>query len=138
MEETAASTLTREEVTAATPPLSRGAEGGNRAPSSAQVEEPFVKAGTQPNALHPGKRPMATSAMVGRSTQDEETQASSDDEVEEIQGHPRDGRQHIYVLRQRGDHWASYEEIAEVEEAERVEQAAKRLVSEVKVSDLLT
>ena len=29
---------------------------------------------------------MAPSAMVGRSTQDEEAQASSDEEVEEIQG----------------------------------------------------
>jgi hypothetical protein len=35
-----------------------------------------------------------------------------------------------------GDHWAGHEEIAEVEEAERVECAAKRLVNEVKVSDL--
>ena len=56
--------------------------------------------------------------------------------MEEIQGHPRDGRQHIYVWRQRGGHSAGHEEIAEVEEAERVERAAKRLVSEVKVSGL--
>ena len=58
--------------------------------------------------------------------------------VEEIQGCPYDGRQHIYVWRQRGDHWAGHEEIAEVEEAERVERAAKRLVNKVKVSDLPT
>ena len=74
--------------------------------------------------------------VVGGSAEGEETRAASDDKVEEIQGHPHDGRQHIYVWRQRGDHWASHEEIAEVEEAERVERAAKHLVSEVKVSGL--
>ena len=40
------------------------------------------------------------------------------------------------MWRQRGDHWAGHEEIVEVKEAERVERAAKRLVNEVKVSDL--
>ena len=74
--------------------------------------------------------------MVGGSGEIYETRAASDDEVEEIQGHPLDGRQHIYVWRQRGDHWAGHEEIAEVEEVERVERAAKHLVSEVKVSGL--
>ena len=54
--------------------------------------------------------------------------------MEEIQGRPRDGRQHVYVWRQRGDHWAGHEEITETEEAARVERAAKRLVDEVKVS----
>jgi hypothetical protein len=58
--------------------------------------------------------------------------------VEEIQGRPHDGRQHIYVWRQRGDHWTGHEEIAEVKEAERVDRAAKQLVNEVKVSDLPT
>jgi len=67
----------------------------------------------------------------------EETQAASDDEVEEIEGHPRDGRQHVYVWRQRGDHFIGHEELAETEEAARVERAAKRLVDEVKVSDSL-
>ena len=80
---------------------------------------------------------MTSSAMVGKSAQGEEGQAGSEDEVEEIQGHPRDRSQHIYVWRQRGDHWAGHEEIAEVEEAER-EQASKDLVSEVKVSAFLT
>ena len=83
-----------------------------------------------------GKGPMMPSTMVGRSAEGEGTQADSDNKVEEIQGHPRDGRQYIYVWCQRGDHWAGHEEIAEVEEAKRVERAAKRLVSEVKVSDL--
>ena len=67
----------------------------------------------------------------------EETQAASDDEVEEIEGRPRDGRQHVYVWRQRGDHFIGHEELAETEEAARVERAAKRLVDEVKVGDPL-
>ena len=62
---------------------------------------------------------------------------ASDDEVEEIQGHPQDGRQHVYVWRQHGDHFIGHEELAETEEAARVERAAKRLVDEVKVSGLL-
>jgi hypothetical protein len=40
---------------------------------------------------------MTSSAMVGRGTQGEETQAGSNNEVEEIQGCPHNGRQHIYV-----------------------------------------
>ena len=35
--------------------------------------------------------------MVGGSEGGEEAQAASDDEVEEIQGRPRDGHQHVYV-----------------------------------------
>jgi len=63
----------------------------------------------------------------------EEPRAASDD-VEEIQSRPRDGRQHVYVWRQREDHFIGHEELAETEEAARVERAAKRLVDEVKVS----
>jgi hypothetical protein len=73
----------------------------------------------------------------GGGAANEETQAASDDEVEEIEGHPHDGRQHVYVWRQRGDHFIGHEELAETEEADRVERAAKRLVDEVKVSDPL-
>ena len=54
--------------------------------------------------------------------------------MEEVQGRPRDGLQHVYVWRQRGDHFIGHEELAETEEAARVERAAKRLVDEVKVS----
>ena len=43
----------------------------------------------------------------------------------------------VYVWRQRGDHFIGHEELAETEEAARVERAAKRLVDEVKVSDFL-
>ena len=71
---------------------------------------------------------------AGGSAANEETQTASDDDVEEIQGCPRDGRQHVYVWSQRGDHFIGHEELAETEEAARVDRAAKRLVDEVKVS----
>ena len=75
--------------------------------------------------------------VAGGSAEGEEAYTASDDEVEEIQGHPHDGHQHVYVWRQCGDHWAGHEELAETEEAARVERAAKRLVDEVKVSGLV-
>jgi len=75
--------------------------------------------------------------MARGSREGAEAQAAYDDEVEEIQGHPRDGRQHVYVWRQRSDHWAGHEELAEIVEAARVERAAKWLVDEVKVSGLV-
>ena len=71
---------------------------------------------------------------AGGSAANEETQAASDDDVEEIEGRPCDGRQHVYVWRQRGDHFIGHEELAETEEAARLERTAKRLVDEVKVS----
>ena len=80
---------------------------------------------------------MPSTATGGNATGEEETQAACDDEVEEIEGRPRDGRQHVYVWRQRGDHFIGHEELAETEEAARVERAAKRLVDEVKVSGSL-
>ena len=101
-----------------------------RAPSLARVEEP------PEGTLNLGKRPMMSSSMVGRSARNKGTQADPDNEVEEIQGSPHDGRQHFYVWHQRGDHWAGHKEITEVEEAEMVERAAKLLVNKVKVSDL--
>ena len=121
-----------------TPPSSSGAEEGIQAPTPARVEEPPVEARTSEDAPDLIKGPVTASTMVGRSTQGKEAQAGSNDEVEGIQGRPHDERQHIYVWRQRGDHWAGHKEITEVEEAERVERAAKRLVNEVKVSDLPT
>jgi len=74
------------------------------------------------------------STVAGGSAANEEPQVASDDDVEEVQGRPRDGRQHVYVWRQCGDHFIGHEELAETEEAARVERAAKRLVDEVKVS----
>ncbi|XP_021319184.1 uncharacterized protein LOC110436415 [Sorghum bicolor] len=75
--------------------------------------------------------------MAGGSTEGEETQAASDDEVDEVQGRPHDGRQHVYVWRQRGDHFIGHEELAKTEEAVRVERAAKRLVDEVKIEGIM-
>ena len=75
--------------------------------------------------------------VAGGSAEGEETRAASDDKVEEIQGRPRDGRQHVYVWRQRGDHFIGHEELAETEEAARVERAAKHFIDEVKVSGLV-
>jgi hypothetical protein len=77
------------------------------------------------------------STTTGGDAAGEEIRAASDDEVEEIEGRPRDGRQHVYVWRQRGDHFIGYEELADTEEAARVKRAAKRLVDKVKVSDPL-
>ena len=48
-----------------------------------------------------------------------------------------DGRQHVYVWRQRGDHFIRHEELAETEESARVEHAAKWLVDEVKLGCLV-
>ena len=76
---------------------------------------------------------MPTTAAGGNAA-NEEPQVASDDDVEEVQGRPRDGRQHVYVWRQRGDHFIGHEELVETEEAARVEHAAKHLVDEVKVS----
>jgi len=80
---------------------------------------------------------MMPATIASGSTANEETRAASDDDMEEIQGRPRDGRQHVYVWCQRGDHFIGHEELAETEEAARVERAAKRLVDEVKVSGRL-
>jgi len=73
---------------------------------------------------------------AGGSAEGEETRTASDDEVEEIQDHPQDGRQHVYVWRQCGDHFIGHEELGETEEAARVERTVKRLVDEVRVSGL--
>jgi hypothetical protein len=55
----------------------------------------------------------------------EKAAESDDDVVEEIQGHPQDGRQHVYVYRRCGDHYVCQEEISIDEETQRVERAAK-------------
>ena len=43
--------------------------------------------------------------VAGGGAKGEEAQAAANDEVEEIQGRPHDGHQHVYMWRQRGDHW---------------------------------
>jgi hypothetical protein len=137
------STPTRGDETERTPPPSSVAEEGDKVATPPPAEEEraptlvLVEASTPEGSLSRGKGPMIPVTMAGGSREGAEGQAASDDEVEEIQGHPRDGRQHVYVWRQRGDHWAGHEELAETEEAARVERAAKRLVDEVKVSGLV-
>jgi hypothetical protein len=98
----------RDEGAVVTPPRSSVVEEENRAPSPARVEDLPVEAAAQEGAPDLGKVPMMPSTV-----------AVSDDEVEEIYWCPHDGRQHIYVWRQHGDHRAGHEEIAEVEEAAR-------------------
>ena len=97
------------------------------------------RAGASSTAGSPGpvQGPVMPATTTGGDAAGEGTRAASDDEVEEIEGRPRDGRQHVYVWRQRGDHFIGHEELAETEEAARVERAAKRLVDEVNVSDFL-
>ena len=126
-----------------TPPPSSAAEEGDKAPSPAPAEEEraptpaLAEASMLEGSPSRGKGPLISVTVAGGSTEGEEAQAASDGEVEEIQGRPHDGRQHIYIWHQRGDHWVGHEDITETEEAARVERAAKRLVSEVKVSGLI-
>jgi uncharacterized protein YbaR (Trm112 family) len=85
-------------------------------------------------------------AEAGSSRQQEEAKASQqqeqpktakavgsedDDVLEEIQGYPQDGHQHIYVCHQCGDHYICHEEIPIDDETRKVELAAKRLIAEV-------
>ena len=60
------------------------------------------------------------STAAGNSAANEEPREASDDDVGEVQGRPRDGRQHVYVWRQRGDHFIGHEELAKMGEAARV------------------
>jgi len=138
-----ASTPTMGDEAVGTPPLSSVAEEGDKVstpPPSEEVRAPTpapAGASTPEGSPSRGKDPMIPVTVAGGSAEGEEAQAASDDEVEEIQGRPHDGRQHVYVWRQRGDHWASHKEIAETEEAARVEHAAKWLVDEVNVGGLM-
>jgi hypothetical protein len=64
-------------------------------------------------------------------TNTDQAAESDDDVVEEIQGHPQDGRQHVYICRERGDHYVCHEEISIDEETKRVERVARQLIREV-------
>ena len=140
---TGASMPTRDDEAARTPPLSSVMDEGDRAPTPPPAEE--RKAPTPPQAETSSpkgssgrdKGPVIPITTAGGSTEGEEAQATSDNEVEEIQGRPQDGRQHVLVWRQCRDHFIGHEELAETEEAARVERAAKRLIEEVKVCILV-
>ena len=47
--------------------------------------------------------------------------------MEEVLGRPQAKRQHVYVSRWWNDQWVIHEEIPEVEETKKVEQAAEGL-----------
>ena len=79
-----------------------------------------------------GKAIVVTETIDSRPAPPPEQEAE-EDEIEEILGHPKDKRQHVYVSRRRNDEWVMYEEIPENEETQKVERAAKRLVTEVQV-----
>jgi len=137
-----AGTPTRDGEAVRTPPPSNVVEEENRAPTPPPAEEGRVptppRAGASTPVDSPGLdqgRVMPATTAEG-SAEGEETRTASDDEVEEIQGRPQDGRQHVYVWRQCGDYFIGHEELAETEEAARVERAVKWLVDEVKVSGL--
>jgi hypothetical protein len=55
----------------------------------------------------------------------EQAAESDDDIITEIQGHPQDGHQHVYVYCGHGDHYICHEEISIDGETQRVERAAK-------------
>ena len=138
-----AGTPTRDGEAARTTPPSNVVEEEDRAPTPPLAEEGRVPTLPRAEASSPvgspglDQGPVMPATTAEGSAEGEETRTASDDEVEEIQGRPQDGRQHIYVWRQREDHFIGHEELAETEEAARVERAAKRLVDEVNVSGIL-
>ena len=108
---TGASTPTRGDEDARTPPPSSVAEEGDRVPTPPPAEgergpAPAPAEASTPEGSHGrGKGPLIPVTTAVGSAEGEEAQVASDDEVEEIQGRSHDGRQHVYVWRQRGDHW---------------------------------
>ena len=139
---TRASTPVGDVESARMPPPSSVAEEEDRAPTTPPSEGRRVPTPPRAGASSPkgspsrDQGPVITVTAAGGSAEGEETRAASDDKVEEIQGRPHDVLQHVYVWRQRGDHFIGHEELVETDEAVRVERAAKRLVDEVKVSGL--
>jgi hypothetical protein len=97
--------------------------------------------GGLPDAAAKGKS-AAMSSITGLNQERKQASAEQaakfdDDIVEEIQGHPQDGHQHVYICHERGDRYVCHEEISIDEETERVERAARRLIVEVQVGGLL-
>jgi len=135
-----ASTPVGDDESARMPPPSSVVEEEERAPTTPPSDGRRTPTAPRAEASSPKGSPSRVQGPVKPvtaargSAEGEETQATFDDEVEEIQGRPHDGRQHVYVWRQRGDRFIGHEELAETEVAARVERAAKRLV---KVSGLV-
>ena len=101
---TAASAPTRDEEAMWTPPPSSIVEEEGRVPTPPAEEwgiPTLPRAGASSPVGSPGldQGPVMLAITAGGSAVNEETQAASDDDVEEIEGRPRDGRQHVYVWR---------------------------------------
>jgi Fe2+ or Zn2+ uptake regulation protein len=97
--------------------------------------------GGLPNTVARGKA-AATSSITELNPEQKQAGAkqateSNDDVIEEIQGHPQDGHQHVYVCLRCGDHYVSHEQISIDKETRRVERAAKWLNREVHVRGIL-
>jgi len=94
------SNVVGEEDIVPTPPVGeRGVPTPPRAEASSPVGSPGLDQG-----------PVMPATAADGSAANEEPQVASDDDLEEIQGRPRDGRQHVYVWRQRGDHFIGHDE----------------------------
>ena len=95
-----ASIPTRGNETMGTPAPSSAAEEADKVPSPAPAKEERAqtltptKASTVEGSPSWGKGPMIPVTVARGSAEGEEAQVASDDEVEEIQGRPHDGRQH--------------------------------------------
>jgi len=103
-----------------------------RGPDQAKEQQSEVAKSTLADATARGKAIVVAETMNSRPAPPPEQEAE-EDEVEEILGHPQDKRQHVYVSHRWNNEWVMHEEIPEVEETLKVEQAAKRLVTEVQV-----
>ena len=103
-----------------------------REPYQAEEQQLELAQSTLADAAARGKAIVVAETTDSRPAPPPEQEAK-EDEVEEILGHPKDKRQHVYVSRWRNDEWVMHEEIPEVEETLKVERAAKRLVTEVQV-----
>jgi hypothetical protein len=91
--------------------------------------------GGLPDATAKGKS-VATSSITELNQDQKQAGAEQaaefeDDIIKEIQGHPQDRRQHVYVYHERGDYYVYHEDISIDEETSRVERAARRLIGEV-------
>ena len=103
-----------------------------REPDRAEEQQSELAQNTLADATARGKAiVVAETTIFGPAPPPE--QEAEEDKVEEILGRPKDKRQHVYVSRKRNDEWVMYEEIPEIEETQKVERAAKRLVTEVQV-----
>ena len=103
-----AGTPTRDGEAARMPPPSNVVEEESRAPTPPPAEEekvptpPRARASSRVGSPGLDQGPVIPATTAGGSAEGEETRTASDDEVEEIQGRPQDGRQHVYVWHQTG------------------------------------